>query len=132
MTRSDLRAAAAALVFAVGGCATAPIEPAAPPESAPVVSPAPARSGYGAVIARAGRADAPQLTQVVQTLGEADIVNREGVGALLTYRSESCALVLIFTEDRLSEAQAMPRRAGEAAPTLDDCVEAVYARRRAG
>jgi hypothetical protein len=80
------------------------------------------------VIARAGRADAPQLGEVVRTLGAADIDSREGAGAMLTYRTDVCALVLLFASGALAEAHSMPRQAGETPAGLDDCVEAVYAR----
>lgn len=121
-------AALAALAFGAG-CATAPIA-AAPAEAVtpPPIESGPPRSGYGAVIARAGRADAPQLGEVVRTLGAADIDSREGAGAMLTYRTDVCALVLLFASGALAEAHSMPRHAGETPAGLDDCVEAVYAR----
>ncbi|MBI1186453.1 MAG: hypothetical protein GC206_03860 [Alphaproteobacteria bacterium] len=124
-------AALAALGLGAPGCATAPAPAIPVAVSAPApVEALPPRSGYGAVIARAGGAGAPQLSDVVRRLGEADIDNREGVGAMLTYRADACALVLVFASDTLAEAHALPRQTGGAAPALDDCVEAVYARNR--
>jgi hypothetical protein len=44
----------------------------------------------------------------------------------LTYRLRTCALLLVFTADarnemRLAQAHPSARRAGGAAPTLDQC-----------
>lgn len=65
--------------------------------------------------------------------GLPDIARQEGSGAMLTYRLQSCALVLMFTADarnelRLAEANAGPRRAGEPAPSLDQCASEASAR----
>lgn len=59
-------------------------------------------------------------------MGGADITRQDGVGVALTYRLESCALLLLFSSDernamRLREAHASARRSGEAAPSLDQC-----------
>ena len=52
----------------------------------------------------------------------------------LTYRLESCALLLLMTADarnemRLAEAHASARRAGEAAPSLEQCAAEASQRR---
>jgi hypothetical protein len=82
----------------------------------------------------AGGADAPTRAEVERAFGDADIVRQEGAGAALTYRLESCALMLLFAADarnamRLTEAHPSARRAGEAAPSLDQCAAEAAARR---
>ena len=86
------------------------------------------------MLASAGRADAPNRTSVERAFGAADIVRQDGAGAALTYRLDSCALLLLFTADarnemRLAEAHASARRAGEQAPDLQLCAAEVAARR---
>lgn len=82
----------------------------------------------------AGGADAPTQADVERVFGRADIVRQEGAGAALTYRLETCALMLLFAADgrgamRLTEAHPGARRAGEAAPSLDQCAAEAAARR---
>ena len=82
----------------------------------------------------AGGADAPTQADVERAFGRADIVRQEGAGAALTYRLESCALMLLFAADarntmRLAEVHPSARRAGEASPSLDQCATDVAARR---
>lgn len=52
----------------------------------------------------------------------------------LTYRLQSCALLLVFTADdrnvmRLAQAHPSARRGGEAAPSLEQCAAEAAARR---
>ena len=65
----------------------------------------------------AGSADAPSQADIERVFGRADIVRQDGAGAALTYRLESCALLLLFSADggnamRLAEAHPSARRAG--------------------
>lgn len=113
---------------ALAACATAPTGALAPQPDPASTSDAPARVTVLArdFFAAAGRADAPSQTQVERGLGAPDIRRREGAGAALTYRLRTCALLLVFTADarnemRLAEAHPSARRAGDAAPTLDQC-----------
>jgi hypothetical protein len=74
----------------------------------------------------AGRANAPTRADVEQTFGAADIARQDGAGVALTYRLDTCALLLVFTADahhtmRLSDAHPSARQPGQAAPTLDQC-----------
>ncbi|MGE0830231.1 MAG: hypothetical protein AB7O04_12880 [Hyphomonadaceae bacterium] len=122
-----------ALAFAAA-CATAPPQAARPVETqAPQAGEA---SSLMRQIGRAGQADAPTLEWAERALGSADITRRDGAGAILTYRSDACGLVLVFVADRsnamrLSAAEAQPPRLGETAPALDACVSAVQAQARA-
>lgn len=122
-----------AALLVLAACATAP--PAAAP--APVAPAAPgsdAGARHAALLAQAGRADAPTQRDVERLFGEADVTRRDGAGALLTYRYEQCALMLLFAADganamRLAEAHASPRRAGGPAPTTAQCTAEAAARR---
>ena len=69
----------------------------------------------------------------MRAFGAPDIARQDGAGAALTYRLESCALLLLFTADgsnamRLAEAHAGPRRTGAATPTLEQCAAEAQAR----
>jgi hypothetical protein len=80
----------------------------------------------------AGAANAPSQQDVERLFGQADIVRREGAGAALTYRFETCALLLLFAADnrntmRLQEAHPSARH-GDAVPTLDQCAVEAAAR----
>lgn len=117
----------------LAACASAPVAeaPAALPAEARARAPA---HPTAAMIERAGHQDAPTLASIERALGAADVARHEGAGAILTYRSESCALVLLFTADgrnemRLADAQARPRRDGEPLPAMDVCVAAAETRR---
>ena len=81
----------------------------------------------------AGQPNAPDLAAVEHAFGAADIRRQDGAGTLLTYRLDSCALLLVFTADahnamRLAEAHASSRHTGAAAPSLDQCATEVSAR----
>jgi hypothetical protein len=69
---------------------------------------------------------APTQADVVATFGAPDLVRNEGAGAALTYRLESCALLLLFEADaqntqRLTMVHPGSRRAGAAAPSIEQC-----------
>jgi hypothetical protein len=98
-----------------------------------VVAPA-APSRAAQLLASAGRADAASRAELDRVLGAPDIERREGAGVALTYRLENCALMLLLTADgrnemRLAEAHPSARRAGEAAPSLEQCASEAAARR---
>jgi hypothetical protein len=82
----------------------------------------------------AGSANAPTQTEVERLFGNADITRQDGAGVALTYRFESCALLLLFTADsrnamRLVEAHPSERSGSAAAPSLDQCAAEAGARR---
>jgi hypothetical protein len=123
--------AAAALLAACA--ATAPATPAATSSTANAPA-APAQSRVSRLLAAAGGADAPSRAEIERALGPADIARNDGAGAALTYRLETCALLLLFAADarnemRLAEANASARRAGAAAPSLEQCAVEADARR---
>ena len=115
--------------------------PANAPTSAPAaaVAPAPAAAApttsRGAqLLALAGRANAPTRADIERLFGAADITRQDGAGIALTYRLNTCALLLIFTADahnamRLADAHPTARQSGQAAPTLDQCASEAEARR---
>jgi hypothetical protein len=119
-------------LFVLAACATAaPPTPAAPAPGAT----APATPSHAAqLLASAGRADAPRRAEIDRTFGQPDIERREGAGLALTYRLETCALLLLMTADarnemRLAEAHASARQAGGAAPSLEQCAAEASSRR---
>lgn len=78
-------------------------------------------------------ADAPRLEQVQNVLGAPDVARREGAGAALTYRYETCALLIVFAADesggmRLQQTFAEARRARVDAPDLQSCAREALAR----
>jgi len=125
-------------VAALSACASTP---ANAPTSAPAaaVAPAPAAAApttsRGAqLLALAGRANAPTRADIERLFGAADITRQDGAGIALTYRLNTCALLLIFTADahnamRLADAHPTARQSGQAAPTLDQCASEAEARR---
>ena len=130
----DMRLAVlSAALLALAACATA--APSAPSAGASAPAETPSYSSLATqLLASAGRADAPSRAELNRAFGAPDIERREGAGVALTYRLESCALLLLLTADarnemRLAEAHASARRAGEAAPSLDQCAAEAAARR---
>lgn len=113
-----------AALAALCACATVP----APAMPAPATQAAASSGGSRTqhLLAAAGRPDAPTRAEIERVFGQPDLARQDGAGAALTYRLQSCALLLLFEADqrnalRLSEAHASPRRAGEAAPSLEQC-----------
>jgi hypothetical protein len=114
-----------AAVTVLAACATAS------PASAPSPEPTSGSSTVDAsralrLLSAAGAPDAPTRTEIETELGQSDIARQDGAGLALTYRLETCALMLLFTGDdrnemRLREAHVSARRTGEAAPSLEQC-----------
>jgi hypothetical protein len=107
--------------------ACASTAPTAPTPVTASTAPAVPTSNRGAqLLSLAGRANAPTRADIEQIFGAADIARQDGAGLALTYRLDTCALLLVFTADahntmRLSDAHPSARQAGQAAPTLDQC-----------
>jgi hypothetical protein len=117
--------ASCAAVLMLTACATAaPSAPSTPSAAQPAAT-APSSSRHAQLLRSAGSASAPTRTEVERTFGRADIVREDGAGAALTYRLETCALLLLFSSGdsnsmRLTEAH-LSARSGGAAPSLDQC-----------
>lgn len=114
----------------LAACATT--QTSSPVAAAPAASPAQS-SRVAQLLASAGRANAPSRADLERALGAPDIARSDGAGQALTYRMQSCALLLLFTADgrnemRLAEAHPSARRAGEAAPSLEQCAAEASAR----
>lgn len=114
----------------LAACATTPT---APPVSTTPADANPAPSRLTRLLSAAGGADAPTLQVMQQELGEPDVSRQDGAGTALTYRLETCALLLLFAADasnaqRLAEAHPGPRRTGQEAPTLAQCAAEANAR----
>ncbi|MBS0385082.1 MAG: hypothetical protein JSS00_07010 [Proteobacteria bacterium] len=125
------------LAAALAACASTPptsSEPAPAAASAPSPAAAPTTSRGAQLLSLAGRANAPARADIERMFGAADIARQDGAGLALTYRLNTCALLLIFTADahntmRLAEAHPTARRSGLPAPTLDQCAAEAEARR---
>jgi hypothetical protein len=120
----DMRIFLVFAAFALAACATS--TPVATETQAPAAVAASPSAHLAEMLASAGRADAPSRAMVERAFGVADIVRQDGAGAALTYRLESCALLLLFSADannemRLAEAHPSARRAGASAPDLAQC-----------
>lgn len=129
--RAAILISALAALAACAGATSASIETA--PPFAPAPAPAPSRTA--ALLAAAGRADAPTQAEIERVFGPADIARRDGAGAALTYRLDTCALLLLFAADernamRLAQAHPGARQAGAAAPSLEHCAAEAASRRR--
>src|SRR5689334_11074214 len=87
---------AASLTACAGGPASAPA-PAVTPMAPLAIAPT---SNRGALLlAQAGSANAPTRADIERTFGAADITRQDGAGLALTYRLNTCALLLVFTAD---------------------------------
>lgn len=64
--------------------------------------------------------------QVRQRLGDPAVAHAEGKGAMWTYRSEGCALMVFFEDGgkglRAAGAVTGPRRRGDPVPELETCM----------
>lgn len=64
--------------------------------------------------------------QVRTRLGEPAVAHAEGKGAMWTYRSDTCALMVFFEDKgkglRAAGAVTGPRRRGEPVPDLEECM----------
>ena len=125
--------------LALGACATTP---AAPAVSAEEQEAAAAREAERILDQRAmaladflstsGEA-APALLDVERVMGSPDIMRREGEGMALTYRLDTCALLLVLRSEADAPAQLSgvypgPRRGGAAEPTLQTCAREAIVR----
>lgn len=90
-----------------------------------------------ALLAAAGRPNAPGPDALVAALGAPDVDRREGAGAMLAWRLPECALALGFAADgqgrlRLSVVQADAPRPGAPVPSVGQCVAQARARGGSG
>jgi hypothetical protein len=117
----------ALLAGACASTASAPTPDAASSAPASGAASAAAPSPALLLLRAAGHArDAPTRADVERILGEPAIARQDGAGAALTYRLQSCALLLLFEADprntqRLTMVHANARRAGAPAPSLEQC-----------
>lgn len=122
----------AGLAFLAACASTTPTAPAASTAAPAATTASSVRQAQ--LLRAAGGANAPTQADIERVFGRADIVRQEGAGAALTYRLESCALLLLFSADnrntmRLAEAHPSARRGGENAPSLDQCAAEAAGRR---
>lgn len=79
-------------------------------------------------LSRAGQSDAITTAQARSLFGAPDVERRDGVGALMVWTTPGCALALGFANDRLATVEPGPRRTGDAAPSLAECLAELRAR----
>lgn len=131
-----MRFLAPLLLLLAAGCATAPpvatlpVQPVETSAASPVSRPSPA---LALLRAASHDASAPTREEVVRVLGEPVIMRQDGAGAALTYRTQTCALLLLFEADaqnahRLTLVHASARRAGDPPPSLEQCAAEMPAR----
>lgn len=118
-------------LLALAACATTAPPPA--PVSTVSQGQAAAPSRALRLLENAGGARAPTQAEVERLLGAPDIARQDGAGAVLTYRYQQCALLLLFTADaqnalRLAQAHPGPRVTGAPAPSLAQCAAEADAR----
>lgn len=126
--------AATLAAFLLTACASTPANTPAP-SAAPMPPPAASSSNRAMqMLSLAGRANAPTRSDIERAFGAADIARQDGAGLALTYRLNTCALLLIFTADahnamRLADVHPSARQPGQAAPALDQCAAEAEAHR---
>lgn len=86
-----------------------------------------------AALRRAGAADAMTPEGARTLFGRAQVERMDGAGAMLTYRTPNCALVLVFAADRagdlrLGATDAAARDQRAQPPPFDQCVNEALAR----
>lgn len=89
---------------------------------------APVRLDAASALARAGTADAITTAQARNLFGAPDVERRDGVGALMVWSMPGCALALGFANDRLRTVDPGPRRTGDRAPSVAECLAELRAR----
>lgn len=125
-----IRIAVLVVLLALAACATAPTPTQGSPTPTQTSAPrSAAANAIEALLRRAGQGDAPNVQAVERALGAADLRRDDGAGTLLTYRLPNCALLLVFSNGRLAEANPGPERLGGARPSLAQCAEAAAAAR---
>lgn len=127
-----------AIVLVLGGCASAPANTVggAPrlPRTHGIKLTDADRADPVAALRRAGAADAMTPEGAHTLFGTADIERVDGAGAMLTYRTPTCALALVFAADgagdlRLGAVEAAARNQRAPRPALELCVQEALARR---
>jgi hypothetical protein len=91
------------------------------------------RADAAGALRRAGATDAMTPEGARMLFGKADVERRDGKGAILTYKTATCAMVLIFAADRIGDLRlnlvdAAARDQRATAPPLDQCVTEALAR----
>lgn len=122
-----------AVLALLSACATAAPAAVSAPSATPAAPAAAPSSRAAQVLSLAGRPNAPTQAEVERVLGRPDLARQDGAGAALTYRLDTCALLLLFTADahntmRLNEVHPSARHAGPEAPSVDQCATEAGAR----
>ncbi|MDZ4776235.1 MAG: hypothetical protein SGJ23_05555 [Alphaproteobacteria bacterium] len=119
-----------AALFLLAACATsspAPVSTGGSVRPPPRTSTGPRLEAANA-LARAGAADAITTAQARTLFGAPDVERRDGIGALMIWTTPGCALALGFANDRLATVEPGPRRTGDRAPGIAECLAELRAR----
>jgi hypothetical protein len=79
-------------------------------------------------LASAGAANAITTAQARTLFGAPDVERRDGIGAMMVWTMPGCALTLGFANDRLKVVEPGPRRTGDRAPSVSECLAELRAR----
>lgn len=122
------------LVLFICACASSgPSTPGRPRLHGPAITSQDRADPLGA-LRRAGAADAITPEGAAALFGKADVERHDGKGAILTWRTATCAIALAFAADsagdlRLGAADIAGRDQHAPAPPMDQCVREAMARR---
>lgn len=119
--------AAALLLAACASSGPAPISTGGAHRPPPRATSAP-RFDAAHALTRAGQSDAITTAQAKTLFGAPDVERRDGVGALMVWTTPGCALALGFANDRLATVEPGPRRTGDPAPSVAECLAELRAR----
>ena len=119
--------AAALLLAACASSGPAPVSTGAAHRPPPRPTSAP-RLDAAHALSRAGQSDAITTAQARTLFGAPDVDRRDGVGALMVWTTPGCALALGFANDRLATVEPGPRRTGDPAPSVAECLAELRAR----
>lgn len=119
--------AALLLLSACAASSPAPVSAGVSARPAPRAAAGPRLEAANA-LARAGAADAITTAQARALFGAPDVDRRDGIGALMVWTTPGCALALGFANDRLVTVGPGPRRTGDRAPSVAECLAELRAR----
>lgn len=87
-----------------------------------------ARLDVANALASAGAANAITTAQARTLFGAPDVERRDGAGAMMVWTTPVCAFTLGFANDRLKVVEPGPRRTGDRAPSVAECLAELRAR----
>ncbi|MBT9444501.1 MAG: hypothetical protein IV086_02240 [Hyphomonadaceae bacterium] len=119
------------LAILLAACASSGPAPISSGTSGPRVHGRPAPSGrldVANALASAGASNAITTAQARTLFGPPDVERRDGAGAMMVWTTPGCAFTLGFANDRLKLVEPGPRRTGDRAPSVPECLAELRAR----